>query len=474
MLVQYTSRGLGVGVVFFLLAVAVWSPATAQIPGHRISWLPWAQSPGNSLVQYSGYINVSPATPKKDLFYWLVEYGSHASQKPIILWLNGGPGCSSIGYGLFEEIGPWRPSEYGGGLQYNDQGWHNWANLLFLDQPAGTGFSRVDTAYVTDDSQAVADIYIFLQKFLSSYPYYQGRIFYIAGESYAGHYVFNLGTTILNGNLDPSKINVPLKGIIAGNPLLDVLNDIIIGEVEAAFGLGYINRTIHDALSACYESIYYGPSNGPPCDTYAAVAQAQVGVLDPDNVNGYSCNVCNQYGKPCSTSGTTNYHHSQNLKRGKSKTLRLTLTKDEISRRHMEEVPDKASKTDSASSQRRELDDGFLWEWGDSLPTTVANGISNPGCIDMWVYNYLNRPQVIRAIHADVLGPSPYDFTVCTLPGNPMTYNSSSYANSQLGTIQYLLSQNINIFIQSWVLATSTKISKGMHANQCRVLYGLV
>lgn len=95
--------------------------------------------PPVSFQQYSGYVTVDE-NQDRTLFYYFVEAESDPASKPLVLWLNGGPGCSSFGIGAFSENGPFRPR--GGGLLVrNDYSWNKEANMLYLESPAGVGFS---------------------------------------------------------------------------------------------------------------------------------------------------------------------------------------------------------------------------------------------------------------------------------------------------------------------------------------------
>lgn len=58
--------------------------------------------------QYAGYINLEGTT--KNLFYWFFTSKGNPETDPVVLWLQGGPGCSSLGDGLFLEHGPYYPS----------------------------------------------------------------------------------------------------------------------------------------------------------------------------------------------------------------------------------------------------------------------------------------------------------------------------------------------------------------------------
>ncbi|KQK02237.1 hypothetical protein BRADI_2g00262v3 [Brachypodium distachyon] len=95
---------------------------------------------------YSGYVTVDAAAGRA-LFYWLIEASSTAApdSAPLVLWLNGGPGCSSVGYGASEELGAFRISPDGTTLVPNPYSWNKMANMLFLDSPAGVGYSYSNT-----------------------------------------------------------------------------------------------------------------------------------------------------------------------------------------------------------------------------------------------------------------------------------------------------------------------------------------
>ncbi|KAF1845461.1 alpha/beta-hydrolase [Cucurbitaria berberidis CBS 394.84] len=100
--------------------------------------------------QYSGYVNLPPFTLEPyqqnysiNTFFWFFESRTSPETAPLALWINGGPGSSSM-IGLFQELGPCEvvPLENGSyGTQSRLWGWDRSANLLFIDQPTQTGFS---------------------------------------------------------------------------------------------------------------------------------------------------------------------------------------------------------------------------------------------------------------------------------------------------------------------------------------------
>ncbi|KAF8029920.1 hypothetical protein BT93_E2359 [Corymbia citriodora subsp. variegata] len=172
--------------------------------------------PSVNFSHYSGYITVGDHPPRA-LFYYFVEAETSPASKPLVLWLNGGPGCSSLGYGAFIEHGPFKVK--GEGLVKNDYSWNKVANLLYLESPAGVGFSySTNQSFYkgVNDNITAQDNLVFLQRWFTKYPQYKGRDFFITGESYAGHYVPELARLIVK-----SKVEINLKAIAIGNPLLD-------------------------------------------------------------------------------------------------------------------------------------------------------------------------------------------------------------------------------------------------------------
>ncbi|WPH00639.1 Hypothetical protein R9X50_00346900 [Acrodontium crateriforme] len=132
---------------------------------------------------YSGYLSVGN---NMNMFFWFFEARHNPKTAPLAMWLNGGPGCSSL-IGLFQENGPchFRPGATEPIL--NRYSWNTYANMLYVDQPIGTGFSYGDD---TTDSTLTAAPYVWtlLQAFYSHFPHYKNRDFGIFTESYGGHY----------------------------------------------------------------------------------------------------------------------------------------------------------------------------------------------------------------------------------------------------------------------------------------------
>ncbi|XP_057476368.1 serine carboxypeptidase-like 26 [Actinidia eriantha] len=174
--------------------------------------------------QFSGYITVNEDHGRA-LFYWFFEAQSQPSNKPILLWFNGGPGCSSIGYGAAVELGPLRVHRKRLGLEFNKHAWNKEANLLFVESPVGVGFSYTNTSSdltKLDDGFVAEDAYNFLVNWMKRFPHFKTNDFFISGESYAGHYVPQLAELVYDRNKDTTKYSyINLKGFIVGNPETD-------------------------------------------------------------------------------------------------------------------------------------------------------------------------------------------------------------------------------------------------------------
>ncbi|KAL9044349.1 MAG: hypothetical protein Q9214_002508, partial [Letrouitia sp. 1 TL-2023] len=140
-----------------------------------------------------------------------------ANRRRTILWLNGGPGCSSMD-GALMEIGPYRLKDPDH-LVYNDGSWDEFANLLFVDNPVGTGYSYVDTdSYVHELTDMANQMVSFLEKFFALFPEHTTDDLYIAGESYAGQHIPYIAKAILDRNAKKKgDLHWNLSGLLIGN-----------------------------------------------------------------------------------------------------------------------------------------------------------------------------------------------------------------------------------------------------------------
>lgn len=246
----------------------------AKVAADKITSLPG--QPHVDFQQYAGYITVDEHQQRK-LFYYFVQAETNSASKPLVIWLNGGPGCSSVGAGAFTENGPFKPN--GDGLLKNDYSWNKEANMLYLESPAGVGFSySANKSYynLVNDEMTVRDNLAFLQNWLAKFPEYKKRDIFLTGESYAGHYVPQFANAILQSSL---KLN--LKGIAIGNPLLEFNTDFN-SRGEYFWSHGLISDSTYELLQkTCnYSQIRRQGQKGyltPPCFLVNSHISSEIG-----------------------------------------------------------------------------------------------------------------------------------------------------------------------------------------------------
>uniref|UniRef100_A0A1D1ZK38 Carboxypeptidase n=1 Tax=Anthurium amnicola TaxID=1678845 RepID=A0A1D1ZK38_9ARAE len=177
--------------------------------------------------QFAGYVDVDTEAGRS-LFYYFAEADADADQKPLTLWLNGGPGCSSVGGGAFTELGPFFPRGDGRGLRINKKSWNKVSNLLFVESPAGVGwsYSNRTSDYTCGDNSTAYDMLTFLYRWFKKFPELKSRDLYLSGESYAGHYIPQLAEVLLEYNKRSTSFKFNLKALAIGNPLLKLDRDV--------------------------------------------------------------------------------------------------------------------------------------------------------------------------------------------------------------------------------------------------------
>ncbi|KAL7551676.1 hypothetical protein ACHAWF_014858 [Thalassiosira exigua] len=235
----------------------------------------------NSPLSFSGYFGVNGSKydrkSTKHYFYWLFERRSTSllpandtnitvnGDTPLIIWLQGGPGCSSL-LGLLEEGGPCLLNKDGTSTRVNPYSWTEVAHVLYLDQPAMAGYSYGDGNDV-DDRMIAEDAYYFLQSFYKSEQgsKYKDAPLILAGISFAGHYIPSIAHRIWKGNkrCGGDLLHLPLSGLAIGNGWYD-------GEVQVPSypemlfhnpqGIKLVNETEYEQLkikaAACARDIH--------------------------------------------------------------------------------------------------------------------------------------------------------------------------------------------------------------------------
>ncbi|QHO09277.1 hypothetical protein HN51_067821 [Arachis hypogaea] len=375
-------------VVILLVMVVVVGPSSCVKGGEeedRILELPG--QPKVSFQQFSGYVTVNKVAGRA-LFYWLTESSQNSLRKPLVIWLNGGPGCSSVAYGASEEIGPFRVNRSASGLYINKFSWNSLANLLFLETPAGVGFSytnRSSDLHDTGDRRTAKDSLEFVVQWLERFPRYKNRELYITGESYAGHYVPQLAREIITYNTN-TKYPINLKGIMVGNAVTDNYYDNL-GTVTYWWSHAMISdQTYRQLISTCD---FHRQKESDECESlYSYAMDQEFGNIDQYNI----------YAPPCNNSDG------------------------------------------SAATSRRAM----------RLPhrprhPAVRQLSGYDPCTEKYAEIYYNRPDVQKALHANTTG-IPYKWTACS---EVLNRNWNDTDVSVLPIYRQLMANRIRVWVFS-------------------------
>ena len=229
-------------------------------------------------------------TDSKSLHYVFIESLSKSSD-PILVWFNGGPGCSSL-LGLFQEHGPFVFDDGETVIKPNPFPWNQRANLLYLESPAGVGFSvanNTDDLLHSDMSQS-EDAFAALRQFYQAFPLLRDNDLYITGESYAGVYAPYLAWQIhewnLVQNMNQWNDTYNLKGFIIGNGVTDMYLDSDSQMIESLANWNMIPSSLWDQIVAnkCvfnWDKLDVKVNNAPAC---ADLYNQAMGLIEDLNI----------------------------------------------------------------------------------------------------------------------------------------------------------------------------------------------
>ncbi|KAF9780060.1 alpha/beta-hydrolase [Thelephora terrestris] len=165
---------------------------------------------------WAGLLPISGnANETRELFFWFFPPGPTGANDSLILWTNGGPGCSSL-EGMLQEHGPfsWGWGQYKPTV--NEHSWTNLSSILYIEHPVGTGYSQ-GIPNVQDEEDVATQFVGFLQQFLEVFAELKGKKTYLTGESYAGMYVPYIADYIYKKKV---PLDLSLQGIWIGDPIL--------------------------------------------------------------------------------------------------------------------------------------------------------------------------------------------------------------------------------------------------------------
>jgi len=332
--------------------------------------------------QYSGYLNLSNG---HHLHYWMTESQSDPDNSPLVIWMNGGPGCSSLD-GLMYELGPIHVYDNGTLWDNSQNAWNRKANTLFLEAPVCVGFSYEDgsKSCSMNDNSTADDNYHAILKFLEQFPVYKDSPLYITGESYGGVYVPTLALRTLQGNANmdgESNPKVNLKAFAVGNGVT-ASKDLSNSLKWYYYHHGMISESGWDAMQ---EACCSGDYDRKSCNFYNGDAQCRSAINSAEADCCGGINPYNLYGD-------------------------CTHVGDEAHFRFMDE----SNQLYAWEKLRREVEFNNLNVHGFGLDRLDGS----PPCVDSkGGTTYLNRQDVKTALHvrADL------EWTICS---NTLRYDS--------------------------------------------------
>ncbi|XP_057536959.1 serine carboxypeptidase-like 18 isoform X2 [Amaranthus tricolor] len=240
------------------------------------------------------------------LFYYFIESEQHPETDPLMLWLTGGPGCTSLSAIFFEHIGP-LSFNYTGisfnrttatwetdlpALQLNPNAWTKFASILFLESPVGTGFSYATSAefYSTTDIIASKQIYKFLQKWFTEHPHFAKNPLYVGGSSACGLIVPFITQEIVNGNDDGTGLQLNIKGYVLGSPLTELNGSATTARIDFAHRVSLISDDFYEATKSSCGGPHWNVSNAD-CTKNLNEGSKVFDLLFPEHILEPKCNV---------------------------------------------------------------------------------------------------------------------------------------------------------------------------------------
>jgi carboxypeptidase C (cathepsin A) len=242
-----------------------------EMPG--LHWTP-------NFNHFSGYLNLKDT--HKFIHYWLVEAEASPETAPLVFWTNGGPGCSGL-IGFMTEQGPFRP-DADGIIQPNTYAWNKNANMVFLEQPVGVGFSYSLNSddYRIGDDQAAQDNLATILAFFEKFPHFNHTALYITSESYGGHYMPTWADAIINFNdaQTYSQDRINFKGFAVGNPYTDYYSGVG-AQMETYWGKQLLPKPLWDnyVANGCTDPLQQ--LNNSVCSFLLLDFNKKIGNLNP-------------------------------------------------------------------------------------------------------------------------------------------------------------------------------------------------
>ncbi|WVZ20037.1 hypothetical protein V8G54_007359 [Vigna mungo] len=291
-------------ILLFLLLLSQYSIEPASCAS-RVKFLPGFEGPLPFLLE-TGYVGVGESDDVQT-FYYFIESNNNPKEDPLLLWLSGGHGCSSL-TALLLEIGPlaFKQEEYNGGapnLILRNQSWNkvldslvssgddggvsppssfrsggdakqrrcpanksnkrrpNVSSIIYADLPVKTGFSyaRTELAAQRSDKLFADQAHQFLRKWLIDHPNFLSSEVYIAGASYSGIPLPAIVQEIVHANEEGIQPRINLQGYLLGDPATTRREANY--RIPFAYGMALISEELYETYTSLLMTYWANDNN---------------------------------------------------------------------------------------------------------------------------------------------------------------------------------------------------------------------
>ncbi|KAF5662003.1 SERINE-TYPE CARBOXYPEPTIDASE F PRECURSOR [Fusarium circinatum] len=243
---------------------------------------------------YAGLLPISqdPKEERKLYFWFFPSTNPKAKRDEVVIWLNGGPGCSSLS-GLLTENGPFLWQEGTLAPVPNSYSWTNLTNVIWIEQPVGVGYSQ-GKPNITNEVELGKQFIGFWKNFINTFEL-KGATTYITGESYAGYYVPYIADAFITANDDDYY---KLGGVAINDPIIGdrtlQQQAVIYPYIESWANLFYLNQTYMNALRWTHQHCGYEKylkkygTFPPPAEKFPVLPDPNA---DTNPKSNYTCDI---------------------------------------------------------------------------------------------------------------------------------------------------------------------------------------
>ncbi|THG99560.1 hypothetical protein EW026_g2810 [Hermanssonia centrifuga] len=228
---------------------------------------------------YTGYLDVDYGA--KHMFFYFFESRRDPANDDVMMWINGGKSGLFVRNWPLDGTGIDMKNVSSNGTVWNPYSWNNEANIFFLDQPVGVGYSYADygeTVETTED--AARNVHAFISIFFETFNQFSGRPIHLSGESYGGRYLPAFASYIHDQNQVAKAAGRPtinLTSVLIGNGITDI-STLYAGRYEIECGTAALESPFQTISNCVRMKIAYQL----PCEWYVTYTTAsRAGLTEP-------------------------------------------------------------------------------------------------------------------------------------------------------------------------------------------------